>query len=78
MAFPQAEVAQAGSADAGPITRQPMLYVGGGVGMAQAVPGFARIPGAVTRMPATCTLKGLGVVDADYPYYLGMLGNARH
>ncbi|MBN0379235.1 acetolactate synthase large subunit, partial [Pseudomonas aeruginosa] len=23
---------------------------------------------------ATCTLKGLGVVDADYPYYLGMLG----
>lgn len=25
-------------------------------------------------MPATCTLKGLGVVDADYPYYLGMLG----
>lgn len=25
-------------------------------------------------MPATCTLKGLGAVDADYPYYLGMLG----
>lgn len=25
-------------------------------------------------MPATCTLKGLGAVEADYPYYLGMLG----
>ncbi|TWV12227.1 acetolactate synthase large subunit, partial [Klebsiella quasipneumoniae subsp. similipneumoniae] len=26
------------------------------------------------RMPATCSLKGLGVVDADYPYYVSMLG----
>ncbi|MDW9183304.1 acetolactate synthase 2 catalytic subunit [Escherichia coli] len=26
------------------------------------------------KMPATCTLKGLGAVEADYPYYLGMLG----
>ncbi|MFO5509726.1 thiamine pyrophosphate-dependent enzyme, partial [Klebsiella pneumoniae] len=54
-------------------SQQPMLYVGGGVGMAQAVPALREFL-AVTRMPATCTLKGLGVVDADYPYYLGMLG----
>lgn len=26
-------------------------------------------------MPATCTLKGLGAVEADYPYY-GHAGNA--
>lgn len=53
--------------------KQPMLYVGGGVGMAQAVPALREFI-AVTQMPATCTLKGLGAVDADYPYYLGMLG----
>jgi acetolactate synthase-1/2/3 large subunit len=52
---------------------QPMLYIGGGVGMAQAVPALREFI-AVTQMPATCTLKGLGAVDADYPYYLGMLG----
>ncbi|RDT53138.1 acetolactate synthase large subunit, partial [Klebsiella pneumoniae] len=53
--------------------KQPMLYVGGGVGMAQAVPALREFI-AATQMPATCTLKGLGAVDADYPYYLGMLG----
>lgn len=41
--------------------------------MAQAVPALREFI-AVTQMPATCTLKGLGAVDADYPYYLGMLG----
>ena len=71
MTFPQAEVAQALQMLAQ--SQQPMLYVGGGVGMAQAVPALREFL-AVTRMPATCTLKGLGVVDADYPYYLGMLG----
>lgn len=71
MAFPQAEVAQALQMLAQ--SQKPMLYVGGGVGMAQAVPALREFL-AVTRMPATCTLKGLGVMAADYPYYLGMLG----
>ncbi|ECU1533148.1 acetolactate synthase large subunit [Salmonella enterica subsp. enterica serovar Hadar] len=53
--------------------KKPMLYVGGGVGMAQAVPALRKFI-AVTQMPVTCTLKGLGAVEADYPYYLGMLG----
>ncbi|ELW8655684.1 acetolactate synthase 2 catalytic subunit [Salmonella enterica] len=53
--------------------QKPMLYVGGGVGMAQAVPALRKFI-AVTQMPVTCTLKGLGAVEADYPYYLGMLG----
>lgn len=54
-------------------SRQPMLYVGGGVGMAQAVPALRDFV-AATQIPVTCTLKGLGVVEDDYPYYLGMLG----
>jgi len=53
--------------------QQPMLYVGGGVGMAQAVPALREFI-AATRMPSTCTLKGLGAVDANDPHYLGMLG----
>ncbi len=52
---------------------KPMLYVGGGVGMAQAVPAlraFAR----ETGIPSVATLKGLGTPDAADPCYLGMLG----
>ena len=41
--------------------------------LAQAVPALREFM-AVTQMPATCTLKGLGAVPADYPFYLGMLG----
>lgn len=52
---------------------KPMLYVGGGVGMAQAVPALREFI-ATTNMPVTATLKGLGAVDPDYPLYLGMLG----
>lgn len=70
-AFPHAEVEEARQMIAQ--AKQPMLYVGGGVGMAQAVPALREFI-AATQMPATCTLKGLGAVDADYPYYLGMLG----
>lgn len=70
-AFPHAAVEEARQMIAH--AKQPMLYVGGGVGMAQAVPALREFI-AVTQMPATCTLKGLGAVDADYPYYLGMMG----
>ena len=69
--FPHAEVEEARQMLAQ--AQQPMLYVGGGVGMAQAVPALREFI-ASTQIPATCTLKGLGAVDADYPYYLGMLG----
>ena len=70
-AYPHAEVEEARQMMAQ--AKQPMLYVGGGVGMAQAVPALRAFI-ATTQMPATCTLKGLGAVEADYPYYLGMLG----
>ncbi|MEB2307452.1 acetolactate synthase 2 catalytic subunit [Citrobacter braakii] len=69
--FPHADVEQARNMLAQ--AQKPILYVGGGVGMAQAVPALREFI-AVTQMPVACTLKGLGAVDADYPYYLGMLG----
>ncbi|EGA5896377.1 acetolactate synthase 2 catalytic subunit [Salmonella enterica subsp. enterica serovar Typhimurium] len=69
--FPQADVEQARQMLEQ--AKKPMLYVGGGVGMAQAVPALRKFI-AVTQMPVTCTLKGLGAVEADYPYYLGMHG----
>ncbi|MGK3373142.1 acetolactate synthase 2 catalytic subunit [Citrobacter youngae] len=70
-AFPHADVGQARNMLAQ--AQKPILYVGGGVGMAQAVPALREFI-ALTQMPVACTLKGLGAVDADYPYYLGMLG----
>lgn len=53
--------------------KKPMLYVGGGVGMAQAVPALREFI-SVTGMPSTVTLKGLGAVPADHAFYTGMLG----
>ncbi|HDJ1441826.1 TPA: acetolactate synthase 2 catalytic subunit [Serratia rubidaea] len=53
--------------------QKPVLYVGGGVGMAQAVPALRAFIDA-TQMPTVATLKGLGAPDAAHPYYLGMLG----
>ncbi|MFB1014980.1 MAG: acetolactate synthase 2 catalytic subunit [Alteromonadaceae bacterium] len=53
--------------------KQPVLYVGGGVGMANAVPelrDFAQL----TCLPSVSTLKGLGAVDPNDENYLGMLG----
>ncbi|HEH9400284.1 TPA: acetolactate synthase 2 catalytic subunit [Aeromonas sobria] len=52
---------------------RPLLYVGGGVGMANAEQQL-RDFAAVTGMPAVTTLKGIGALDPDSPVYLGMLG----
>ncbi|MCS3460853.1 acetolactate synthase 2 catalytic subunit [Aeromonas rivuli] len=52
---------------------RPVLYVGGGVGMANAEDQL-RAFAAVTGMPAVTTLKGIGALDPDSPVYLGMLG----
>ncbi len=52
---------------------KPVLYVGGGVGMAGAVDAlrtFAKESG----IPVVATLKGLGSPDSDDSCYLGMLG----
>jgi len=53
--------------------QQPILYVGGGVGMADAVNELRTFINT-TGMPSVATLKGLGAVDAKDPCYLGMVG----
>ena len=53
--------------------KKPVLYVGGGVGMAkatQAVKKFLQI----TKIPSVSTLKGLGSIDPTDPVYMGMIG----
>ncbi|WP_420925135.1 acetolactate synthase 2 catalytic subunit [Aeromonas veronii] len=52
---------------------RPVLYVGGGVGMANAESQL-RDFAALTAMPTVTTLKGIGALDPDSPVYLGMLG----
>ncbi len=54
-------------------SRQPLLYVGGGVGIAHAQQALRALV-ARSGMPVVCTLKGLGAVDPDEPCFLGMLG----
>jgi acetolactate synthase-1/2/3 large subunit len=53
--------------------RRPVLYVGGGVGMACAVTQLRAFL-AETRMPSVTTLKGIGAVSPDDPLFLGMVG----
>ncbi|MFD0965708.1 acetolactate synthase 2 catalytic subunit [Seminibacterium arietis] len=53
--------------------KHPIAYVGGGVGMANAVPALRNFL-SVTQIPAVSTLKGLGTVSPDSPYYMGMIG----
>ena len=52
---------------------RPVLYVGGGVGMANAEAELREFA-VSSGMPAVTTLKGIGALDPDSPVYLGMLG----
>jgi len=55
------------------VAERPLLYIGGGVRIADAVNevrAFAR----ATGIPAVSTLQGLGALPADWPANLGMLG----
>ena len=54
-------------------SKRPVIYAGGGVGMARAEAALQRFH-AATRAPAVCTLKGLGGIDANDELFLGMLG----
>ena len=54
-------------------SRKPILYVGGGVGMANAVEEFRGMVKA-TQIPVVHTLKGLGTLPYNDPLFLGMLG----
>lgn len=53
--------------------QKPILYIGGGVGIAQAVPAL-RAMAAETGIPVVSTLKGLGSADESSEFFLGMLG----
>ncbi|OOF85388.1 acetolactate synthase 2 catalytic subunit [Rodentibacter ratti] len=53
--------------------KKPVLYVGGGVGMAKAVPTLRDFL-AQTNMPSVSTLKGLGTIHPENDVYMGMIG----
>lgn len=53
--------------------KKPVLYVGGGVGMAKAVQAVRNWL-KVAKIPSVSTLKGLGTIDPNDPYYMGMIG----
>ncbi|MEE6032469.1 acetolactate synthase 2 catalytic subunit [Avibacterium paragallinarum] len=53
--------------------KRPVVYVGGGVGMANAVPALREFL-AITEIPSISTLKGLGAILPETPYYMGMIG----
>jgi len=53
--------------------QKPLLYVGGGVGMAKAVPALRTFI-EQTQIPSVCTLKAIGCIEHDSPYFMGMVG----
>jgi acetolactate synthase-1/2/3 large subunit len=53
--------------------KKPILYVGGGVGMANAI-DEVRSFAEKTGLPSVSTLKGLGALNNASENYLGMLG----
>jgi len=54
-------------------SKRPILYIGGGVGMANAVDQLQHFI-EVTGIPSVTTLKGIGCIANSKPYALGMLG----
>ena len=52
---------------------KPVIYGGGGIGIADAVEAFRHFVDA-TKIPTVLTLRGLGALPANHPHYLGMLG----
>ena len=66
-----AKLAEALAAIAG--AEKPVIYGGGGIGIADAVDAFRQFVDA-TKIPTVLTLRGLGALPAGHPHYLGMLG----
>ena len=52
---------------------KPVIYGGGGIGLAGAVDVFREFVEA-TQIPTVLTLRGLGALPGGHPNYLGMLG----
>ena len=53
--------------------QKPLLYVGGGVGMANAVEPLRTFINN-TNIPSVCTLKAIGCIANNSPYFMGMVG----
>ena len=53
--------------------QKPLLYVGGGVGMADAVHPLRQFIKR-TSIPSVCTLKGIGAIEHSSEYFMGMVG----
>lgn len=53
--------------------RRPLVIAGGGIAISNSVEVFRQFISR-TKLPVTSTLKGLGVIEADDPHYIGMLG----
>jgi acetolactate synthase-1/2/3 large subunit len=54
-------------------SKRPVVYAGGGVGMARAIDEFRAFV-TKTGIPVVATLKGLGVIPATDELFLGMMG----
>jgi acetolactate synthase-1/2/3 large subunit len=52
---------------------RPIIYAGGGIGIAGALKEFRKFV-FDTGIPVVSTLKGLGAVPTDHPLFLGMMG----
>jgi acetolactate synthase I/II/III large subunit len=55
------------------LSRRPIVYAGGGIGMARAVNEFRDFI-EKTRIPVVSTLKGLGSIPTEHELFLGMMG----
>ncbi len=54
-------------------SKKPILYIGGGIGMAGAVEDFRSLAREV-GIPVVSTLKGLGTLPGDDDQFVGMMG----
>lgn len=54
-------------------SQKPLLYIGGGVGMAGAVPELRALI-KNSKIPSVCTLKAIGAINHDSPFFMGMVG----
>ena len=52
---------------------RPVIYAGGGIGLAGALNEFRAFVEA-TRIPVISTLKGIGAIPTNHPLFLGMMG----
>jgi acetolactate synthase-1/2/3 large subunit len=53
--------------------QRPLIYAGGGIHQASAVPVFRALVEKL-KAPVVCTLKGLGALPSHHPLLLGMMG----